>query len=146
MHGFVIFPVLCLLAYGDTALKSQFLLAFRAHKIGCDNDDFRAVFAQHVGILEHPNAAKQGKKQNDKLTPFCPSTWASPDPLLKRVASPASLFFFQFSFSLCHNLAGNFPGDRCGFPAFSPIGDRSYSEDQGVALCLDTAARVECTN
>ena len=40
---FVIFPVLCLLAYGDTALKSEFLLAFGAHKKGCNNDTFRAV-------------------------------------------------------------------------------------------------------
>ena len=41
---FVIFPLLCLLAYGDTALKSEFLLAFEAPKKGCDNDIFRAVF------------------------------------------------------------------------------------------------------
>ena len=41
---FVIFPVLCLLAYGDTALKSWFLLAFGGHKKGCDNDILRAVF------------------------------------------------------------------------------------------------------
>ena len=41
---FVIFPVLCLLASGDTALKTYFLLAFGAHKKGCDNGIFRAVF------------------------------------------------------------------------------------------------------
>ena len=66
---FVILPVLCLLAYGDTALKSEFLLAFGAHKKGCDNDTFRAVF---LGILRPPNAAKKGKTQNDKSTLFYP--------------------------------------------------------------------------
>ena len=37
-------PVLRLLTFGDTALKSWFLLAFGAHKKGCDNDIIRAVF------------------------------------------------------------------------------------------------------
>ena len=41
---FVIFHVLCLLEYGDTALKSLFLLALGAHKKACDNDTSRAVF------------------------------------------------------------------------------------------------------
>ena len=40
----VIFPVLCLLACGDTALKSLSLLAFGVHKFGCDNDTFHAAF------------------------------------------------------------------------------------------------------
>ena len=37
-------PVLCLLAFGDSALTSKFLLALGAHKKGCDNDTFRAIF------------------------------------------------------------------------------------------------------
>ena len=73
---FVILPVLCLLAFWDTALKSEFLLAFGAPptKKGCDNDTFRAVFSQHLGILKPPNNAKQGKTQNDKSTLFDPLT------------------------------------------------------------------------
>ena len=64
MGKFVIFPVLCLLAYGDTALKSYFLLVFLAHKKGCDNDTFRAVFSQHLGILGTPKHRKT--KENVK--------------------------------------------------------------------------------
>ena len=45
------FSVLCLLAFGDTALKSWFLLAFGAHEKGCRNEPFRAFFfRQLMGI------------------------------------------------------------------------------------------------
>ena len=37
---------------------------------GCDNDTFRAVFPQHLGILGSPSTGKQGKIQNDKSTLF----------------------------------------------------------------------------
>ena len=40
---FVMFPVLCLLAFEDAALKSQFLLSLEAHKKGCGNDTFCPV-------------------------------------------------------------------------------------------------------
>ena len=57
---------------GDTALKSEFLLAFGAHKKGRDNDAFHGVFFQHRDRLGPPNTAKQGKKQKDKSTLLCP--------------------------------------------------------------------------
>ena len=52
--------MLCLLAYGGTALKSKFLLAFGTHQKGCDNDVF-VLFFQHLDILRPPSTAKKGK-------------------------------------------------------------------------------------
>ena len=60
--------------WGTLLSSPFFLLAFGALKQGCDNDFFRAVFSQHLGILRPPNTAKQGKTQNDKSTLFCPPT------------------------------------------------------------------------
>ena len=73
---FVIFPVLCLLGYENTALKSYLLLAFGAHKTGCQDGIFRAVFPSIRASWDPPNTAKQGKTQNDKSTLFYPPTGA----------------------------------------------------------------------
>ena len=50
---FVIFPVPCLPAYGDTALK--FLQACGAHEKGCDQYTSRAVFpaSGYLGTPKH---------------------------------------------------------------------------------------------
>ena len=70
---FVVFPrALSACIWGDTALKSYFLLAFGVRKKGFENDTFHAVFPQHLGILGPPNTVKERKTQNDKSTLLYP--------------------------------------------------------------------------
>ena len=83
----IIFPVLCLLAFGDTALKSSFLLAFGAHtKRGFkpfDNDN-SCVFFKAFGYLGTPEYCKT--RENDKSTLFYPPTCISlpPSPVSRK--------------------------------------------------------------
>ena len=60
---FVISIVLCLLAYGEIALKSWFSQAFGVHIKGCDSDPFRAVFSSTWVSWDAQNTAKQGKRK-----------------------------------------------------------------------------------
>ena len=86
---FVIFPVLCLLAYGDTALKSQLLLAFGARKKGSENVVFRAV--KHCKIREN------AKGQIDHVLP---PTWVGFRTCLKNNNLAMLIFgcvFFTYS-------------------------------------------------
>ena len=69
---FVISPVLCLLAYGDTALNfSSPMLAFGVHKQGCDNDTFRAVFpaSGYPGTPKHCKTRENANRQIDPSFP-----------------------------------------------------------------------------
>ena len=60
---FVIFPVLCLLVYGDIALKSWFLLAFGARTKGRDSDTFRAVFPSIWVSWDPQTLQNKGKRK-----------------------------------------------------------------------------------
>ena len=48
------------------------LLAFWGTPKGVWQWHFSCCFSQHLGVLGHPNTAKQGRKQNDKSTLFTP--------------------------------------------------------------------------
>ena len=90
------FPVLCLQAYGDTVLKSWFLLVVRAHHKGCDNDTFHAVFPIS-GYIATPQYCKKAKTQNDRSFLFYPPPVP---PLLYCQRKPPSPLFNSGSSSL----------------------------------------------
>ena len=72
VHGQNGAAVLCLLAFGDTALKSEFLLAFGAHKKGCDRDTFRAVFPSIWVSWDPQTRQNKGKRKMTTRPRFTP--------------------------------------------------------------------------
>ena len=74
--------MLCLLLYGDTALKSWFLPAFWAPKKWCGDDIFRAVFAS-IGVSWIPQTLQnKGKREMTNRPCFTPPPPQTP-PLQK---------------------------------------------------------------
>ena len=69
---FVIFPVLCLPAFGDTALKSEFFNQHLGHTKRAVTMTLFVLLSQHLGISGPPNTVEQAKTQNDKSTLFNP--------------------------------------------------------------------------
>ena len=61
-----------LLAHGDTALKSYFLLRFGAHKKGCDNDTFRAIFPSIWVSWDPQTLQNKGKHKMTNRPCFTP--------------------------------------------------------------------------
>ena len=75
--------MLCLLAFGDTALKSYFFVTSTwAHKKGCDNDTFRAIFPAS-GYLVTPKHCKTRKNAKCQIDPVLPSHRAGVGLFLK---------------------------------------------------------------
>ena len=73
----------------DAALKSEFLLAFRAHKEGCDNDTFHAIFPS-IWVSWNPQTVQNKGKRKMTNRPFF--TLPPPPPWENRNAAspPAS--------------------------------------------------------
>ena len=69
---FGIFPVLCLLAYGDTALKSYFLLAFEAHTRRGVILTFFVLFFPAFGFLGTPKHYKTRENEKCQIDPVLP--------------------------------------------------------------------------
>ena len=73
---FVIFPVLCLPAYGTLLSSPSFTRIWGAHKKGCDNDIFRAVFPSMWVLWNQTEGGGWGQRgQSSQNTVF---SWETP--------------------------------------------------------------------
>ena len=85
---FVIFPVLCLLAFGDSALQSQSALAFGHTKRGLAMT-LLLLFFPSILVSWDPKYCKTRETQNDKSTLFPPPPPPHPSlPLPPPLQSP----------------------------------------------------------
>ena len=99
---FVIFPVPWLLAYGNTALKSELFIAFGAHKKRSDNDTFRAVIPS-IWISWDPQTLQNKGNSKWQMVPvFYRST--TPKLPFNSIVSITCNYFCRINF---HNHGSN---------------------------------------